>query len=89
VSAGGWADGVAVIPELGFQIVCRYVDSADTVLAEAALGALAWTDHPSEALPLLLAHAADDRARVALHAATRVTAFDVRDAALALTTAVE
>lgn len=67
----------AAIPELGFQAVCRYLDSSDTVLAEAALGALAWTDRPAEALPLLLAHAADDRARVALYAATRVTAFVV------------
>jgi hypothetical protein len=65
----------AVIPELGFQVVHRYLDSPDTVLAEAALAALAWTDRPAEALPLLLAHAADDKARVALYAASRVTTF--------------
>lgn len=71
----GHIRAVATIPELGFQAVCRYLDSPDTVLAEAALGALAWTDRPAEALPLLLAHAADDKARVALYAAGRVTAF--------------
>lgn len=68
---------VAVIPELGFEAVCRFLDSSDTVLAEAALSALAWADRPVEALPLLLAHGSDDKARVALYAATRVTAFVV------------
>jgi len=63
------------IPGLGFEIARRYLDSPDTVLAEAALGALVWTDRPAEALPLLLAHAADDRARVALYAAARATKF--------------
>ncbi|MFI1092097.1 hypothetical protein [Streptomyces sp. NPDC020917] len=67
----------AAIPELGFDIVRRYLESTDTVLAEAALGALAWTDRPGDVLPLLLAHAADDRARVALYAAGRVTKFVV------------
>ncbi|MFG1805104.1 hypothetical protein [Streptomyces sp. NPDC049040] len=61
----------AAIPELGAGIVRRWTDSPDTVLAEAALGALVWTDRPADALPLLLAHAGDDRARVALYAATR------------------
>ncbi|WP_327242604.1 hypothetical protein [Streptomyces sp. NBC_01320] len=65
----------ASIPELGFQTARRYIDSPDTVLAEAALGALVWTDRPAAALPLLLAHAADDRARVALYAATRAARF--------------
>ncbi|MFC1419831.1 hypothetical protein [Streptacidiphilus cavernicola] len=63
------------IPDLGFQIALRYLDSPDTVLAEAALGALVWTDRPASALPLLLAHAGDDRARVALYAAARATRF--------------
>ncbi|WP_405584786.1 hypothetical protein [Streptomyces sp. NBC_01190] len=71
----GHIRAAAEIPELGFQVVCRHLDSRDTVLAEAALGALAWTDRPAEALPLLLAHAGDDRARVAIYAANRVTAF--------------
>ncbi|MET9875275.1 hypothetical protein ABZZ36_11705 [Actinacidiphila glaucinigra] len=65
----------ARVPEVGLGLVSRYLGSTDTVLAEAALGSLAWTDRPDEALPLLLARAADDRARVALHAASRVTSF--------------
>jgi hypothetical protein len=73
----GHIRAAAAIPELGFQVVRRYLDSPDTVLAEAALGALPWTDRPAETLPLLLAHASDDKARVALYAATRVTAFVV------------
>ena len=63
------------IPELGFEIARRYLGSPDTVLAEAALGALVWTDRPAEALPLLLAFAGHDRARVALYAATRAARF--------------
>ena len=65
----------APIPELGRELVLRYVDSPDVVLAEAALGALVWTDRPVEALPLLLSHAGDDRARVALYAAGRAVRF--------------
>ncbi|WP_328465960.1 hypothetical protein [Streptomyces sp. NBC_00448] len=66
---------VASLPEVGLQVVSRYLDSTDTVLAEAALGALGWTDRPAEALPILLAHAADDRARVALYSAGRAARF--------------
>ncbi|MFD7448664.1 hypothetical protein [Kitasatospora sp. NPDC059827] len=66
---------LAAIPELGFATVHRYAESPDTVLAEAALGALVRTDRPAEALPLLLAHAGDDRARVALYAAGRAAGF--------------
>ncbi len=65
----------ATIPAHGIDIVRRYAGSPDTVLAEAALGALAWTDRPADALPLLLAHAGHDRARVALYATTRVSRF--------------
>ncbi|WP_432040227.1 hypothetical protein [Streptomyces cucumeris] len=43
----------------------------DVTLAEAALAALAHTDRPGDALPVLLAHAGDDRARVAMGAAIR------------------
>ncbi|MER5640121.1 hypothetical protein ABT095_24650 [Kitasatospora sp. NPDC002227] len=63
------------VPGLGLGIVRRYLDSPDTVLGEAALGALVWADRPADALPLLLAHAADDRARVALYAAARAARF--------------
>ncbi|PYC88231.1 hypothetical protein C7C46_00855 [Streptomyces tateyamensis] len=65
----------AAVPEVGFDLVGRYLESLDTVLAEAALGALVWTDRPADALPLLLAHAGDDRARVALFAAGRAARF--------------
>lgn len=71
----GHIRAAARVPELGLRLVSRYLGSTDTVLAEAALGSLAWTDRPNEALPLLLARAADDRARVALYAASRVTSF--------------
>ncbi|MFE7592155.1 hypothetical protein ACFU6K_22375, partial [Kitasatospora sp. NPDC057512] len=66
---------VVAVPERGFATVRPYVDSPDTVLAEAALGALIWTDRPAEALPLLLAQAGNDRARVALYAAGRAAGF--------------
>ncbi|MGC4813375.1 hypothetical protein ACLQ29_22845 [Micromonospora sp. DT228] len=65
----------APIPGVGRDLVLRYAASADVTLAEAALGALPWTDRPDEALPLLLAHADDDRARVALYAAGRAARF--------------
>ncbi|MEV7678231.1 hypothetical protein AB0O64_06700 [Streptomyces sp. NPDC088341] len=71
----GYLRVAAAIPGHGFGIARRHLDSPDTVLAEAALGALVWTDRPAEALPLLLAHAGDDKARVALYAATRATKF--------------
>ncbi|MEO3842550.1 hypothetical protein [Streptomyces sp. CNZ287] len=64
---------VARIPGHGFDVVFRYTGADDVVLAEAALAALVWTDRPAEALPLLLAHAGGDRARVAVYAATRAT----------------
>ena len=40
-------------------------------LVEAALAALAWTERPDEALPILLSHVDDDRARAAMYAAGR------------------
>ncbi|MGP3966180.1 hypothetical protein [Streptomyces sp. 6N223] len=52
----------------------RWAGSPDVALAEAALVALARTDRPGEHLPGLLAHASDDRARVAMHAAGRAAA---------------
>lgn len=67
----------AVLPEAGLDVVSRYLGATGTVLAEAALGALAWTDRPADALPILLAHAADDRARVALYSAGRAARFVV------------
>ncbi|MFF3108982.1 hypothetical protein ACFVSN_07335 [Kitasatospora sp. NPDC057904] len=65
----------ARIPVHGEALLHRYADSAETVLAEAALAALPWTERPAGALPELLSHAADDRARVALYAAGRAARF--------------
>ncbi|MFI0942907.1 hypothetical protein [Streptomyces sp. NPDC021020] len=69
----GHIRALAAVPEHGFAAVRRWTGSPATVLAEAALAALAWTDRPAEALPLLLEHAGDDRARVAVYAAHRVS----------------
>lgn len=71
----------APVPDAGRDLVSRYVGSADVQLAEAALGALPWTDRPEAALPVLLSYADDDRARVALYAAGRAARF-VRPSAL-------
>lgn len=65
----------ARVPGHGWDAVHRYLDSSNVNLAEAALGALPWTDRPDEALPILLAHADDDRARVATYAASRAARF--------------
>lgn len=61
----------AEVPGAGWAVVVRHLDAADVTIAEAALAALAWTDRPDEALPVLLRHADDDRARVAVYAASR------------------
>ncbi|AVT28942.1 hypothetical protein C6361_04915 [Plantactinospora sp. BC1] len=65
----------AQLPEHGLPFVTRWVDSPNVNLAEAALGALPWTDRPAEALPILLGHADGDRARVATYAAGRAARF--------------
>ncbi|MEV6209375.1 hypothetical protein [Kitasatospora sp. NPDC051914] len=65
----------AAIPEYGEAVVRARLDSAEVVLAEAALAALARTDRPADALGDLLAHAGGDRARVAVYAATRAARF--------------
>ncbi|MBO4205894.1 hypothetical protein [Micromonospora echinofusca] len=61
----------ARVPGAGRELVLRYLDAPEVVIAEAALGALVWTDRPDEALPVLLRYADGDRARVALYAAGR------------------
>jgi hypothetical protein len=61
----------AAIPGTGRELVLRHLDAPEVVIAEAALGALVWTDRPDEALPVLLRFADGDRARVALYAAGR------------------
>ncbi|MGY0002385.1 hypothetical protein [Micromonospora sp. I033] len=55
----------------GRELVLRHLDAPEVAIAEAALGALVWTDRPDEALPVLLRYADGDRARVALYAAGR------------------
>jgi hypothetical protein len=65
----------ARIPEHGWALASRYLDSPDVNLAEAALGALPWTDRPDRALSILLTHIDDDRARVAIYAAGRAARF--------------
>jgi hypothetical protein len=75
-----WARSRAVstlgrVPGLGRAAVEPFLASNLVVLQEAALGALAWTDQPELALPVLLSHAGDDRARVALYAASRAARF--------------
>ncbi|MDW3847051.1 hypothetical protein NMK34_10595 [Micromonospora sp. BRA006-A] len=55
----------------GRELLLRHVDASEVPVAEAALGALVWTDRPDEAFPLLLRYADGDRARVALYAAGR------------------
>ncbi|MFG2821348.1 hypothetical protein ACGFX4_18210 [Kitasatospora sp. NPDC048365] len=69
----------APLPTVGLDLLHRYAGSPDTVLAEAALAALPWTEHPADTLPALLAHAGDDRARVALAAAGRAARYAAAD----------
>ncbi|WP_430783474.1 hypothetical protein [Actinoplanes sp. G11-F43] len=61
----------ARVPGAGRELVLRHIDAPEVPIAEAALGALVWTDRPDEALPVLLSYADGDRARVALYAAGR------------------
>lgn len=82
-----WARASAVstlgsIPGIGRAAVEPFLGREEVLLQEAALGALAWTDRPDLALPVLLSHAGDDRARVAVYAATRAARF-VRPSLLA------
>jgi hypothetical protein len=73
---GVWQRAAAIraaagVPGAGRELVLRHVDAPEVAIAEAALGALVWTDRPDEALPVLLRYADGDRARVALYAAGR------------------
>lgn len=63
------------VPGVGRAAVEPFLQDDDVLLQEAALAGLAWTDRPDLAMPLLLAHAGDDRARVAVYAAARAARF--------------
>lgn len=67
--------GLGALPGENQRRVLRYLDSTNVPLAEAALGALAWSDDPAAVLPLLLGYADGDRARVAVYAATRAARY--------------
>ncbi|MFG1626682.1 hypothetical protein [Kribbella sp. NPDC049227] len=75
-----WARANAVsmlghVPGVGRTALEPFLRHELVLLQEAALGALAWTDSPQQALPVLLSHAGDDRARVAIYAASRAARF--------------
>ncbi|MER5888029.1 hypothetical protein ABT160_29780 [Streptomyces sp. NPDC001941] len=61
----------AAVPDYGHALALAFKDDGSTVVAEAALAALSRTDRPQEAVPVLLAEAGGDRARVAVYAASR------------------
>jgi hypothetical protein len=63
------------VPGAGRAALDEFLGSDAVLLQEAALAALAWTDRPDLVLPLLLAHAGDDRARVAMYSASRAARF--------------
>ncbi|GIE29358.1 hypothetical protein Ait01nite_024030 [Actinoplanes italicus] len=66
---------LARVPVAGRELLARFLDDPEVPIAEAALGALPWTDRPDEALPTLLGYAGGDRARAALPAADRAARF--------------
>ncbi|MFF0295869.1 hypothetical protein ACFYST_18875 [Kitasatospora sp. NPDC004614] len=76
----------ADLPVHGALLIHHHLAGPDALLAEAALAALPWTDDPAAALPLLLEHAGDDRARVALYAAGRAAQHTDPDRLLELLT---
>ncbi|TCO45173.1 hypothetical protein EV646_109348 [Kribbella antiqua] len=75
-----WARANAVsalgrVPGVGCTAVEAFLSSDAVLLQEAALSALAWTDSPEQVLPVLLENVGDDRARVAIYAASRAARF--------------
>ncbi|MGW0838935.1 hypothetical protein ACWD26_02020 [Streptomyces sp. NPDC002787] len=65
----------APVPGFGRALALAHKDDPEVVVAEAALGALPWTDRPHDTLPVLLDHAGGDRAGVAVYAAARAARF--------------
>ncbi|HEY3556158.1 MAG TPA: hypothetical protein VGL05_01770 [Kribbella sp.] len=63
------------VPVAGRAALDVFLESSDVLLQEAALSALSWTERPDAVIPLLLAHAGDDRARVAVYAAGRAARY--------------
>ncbi|BAJ27735.1 MULTISPECIES: hypothetical protein [Kitasatospora] len=59
----------ARLPGAGAALLRRHLDDPDPLLADTALDSLPLTTDPAAALPDLLAHAGDDRAKTALYAA--------------------
>lgn len=71
----GAIGALARIPIVEAAIFDRLIRSGHVPVVEAALSALAWTDRPQEALPVLLAHCEGERARVAMYAVPRCLRF--------------
>ncbi|WP_020126490.1 hypothetical protein [Streptomyces sp. 303MFCol5.2] len=71
----GLIRAAAPVPEFGRALALAHKDHPEVVVAEAALGALPWTDRPHDTLPALLEQAGSDRARVAVYAASRAARF--------------
>ncbi|GHC74130.1 hypothetical protein [Streptomyces flavofungini] len=65
----------ADVPGAGPALLRDWGADPEVRLAEAALGALARTDLPGDAVPALLAYADGDRARVAVYAASRASRY--------------
>ncbi|GLW33075.1 hypothetical protein [Actinoplanes regularis] len=65
----------APVGDPGRELVLRHIGAAQVRVAETALAALVHTDRPDLALPHLLAHAGDDRARVAMYSAARAAKY--------------
>ncbi|MEV5963684.1 hypothetical protein AB0L70_18090 [Kribbella sp. NPDC051952] len=72
-----WYRGFAVtaIGHVPGAALDQFLASDDVLMQEAALAGLSWSDRPDLVLPVLLAHAGDDRARVAMYAASRAARF--------------
>ncbi|MCI3934123.1 hypothetical protein [Streptomyces sp. AN091965] len=65
----------AAVPGAGADLARHWSAAGDVRLAEAGLAALARTDRPGDAVSALLAHAGDERARVAVYAAGRASRY--------------
>lgn len=66
---------LARVPGFGRPAVLRYLTATEVPLMEAALSGLTHTDDPGAALPILLAHMGDDRARVAAYSMSRAARY--------------